>query len=150
MMVVVVLPLPCASELDNTNWEASLLLKVFADTLYPLGRRVQAALAGVPPVELFCVLQLPKPLLKLFEMIVLGRLVAEPVRFTVPPAHTVPAELLALILVGRGFATTTTVRLPVKEQPLKVPVTVYVVVDDGLAFTLVPVTALNPEAGAQA
>ena len=37
----------------------------------------------------------------------------------------------------------------VLEHPLAVPVTKYVVLKEGLAFTVCPVVALNPEAGDQ-
>jgi hypothetical protein len=42
---------------------------------------------------------------------------------------------------------TVTVTCAVAVQPLAVPVTVYVIVEEGLAETLAPVVALRPVAG---
>jgi len=50
------------------------------------------------------------------------------------------------LTVGSGFTLTVTVAVPL--HPLAVPVTVYVVVPDGLAVTLVPVVAERLEPGA--
>jgi hypothetical protein len=52
-----------------------------------------------------------------------------------------------VVTVKEDPTVTTTVSVPV--QPPVVPVTIYVVVDDGLALTVAPVVALNPEAGDQ-
>lgn len=48
---------------------------------------------------------------------------------------------------GFGFTVTTDVAVPV--QPPVVPVTVYVVVEDGFAVTVLPVVAESPVAGDQ-
>jgi hypothetical protein len=48
-------------------------------------------------------------------------------------------------VTGSGFTVTTTVVVPVHAPD--VPVTVYVVVEGGLAVTDVPVVALSPVAG---
>jgi len=51
------------------------------------------------------------------------------------------------VTVGVGLTVIVTVFVPVHEPV--VPVTVYVVVDAGLALTVVPVVALRPVAGLQ-
>ena len=49
--------------------------------------------------------------------------------------------------VGSGFTVTST--LADEEHPFKVPVTVYVVVNSGLAVTVGPVVTFKPKAGLQ-
>ena len=52
------------------------------------------------------------------------------------------------VTAGNGF--TVTVACAVAVQPLRSPVTVYVVVDNGDAITLAPVDELSVEDGLQA
>jgi hypothetical protein len=80
---------------------------------------------------------------------VVGRFVAPPVRFTLPPAQTVVGVLVAETAVGPGFTTTVTVLVPGTEHPVFKPVIVYVVVVVGLAVTTGPVVPLKPVAGDQ-
>jgi hypothetical protein len=63
------------------------------------------------------------------------------------PLHTVAPVAFTLGPQG-GFTVTTIVTLPV-HPVAKDPVTVYVVVLVGLAFTVVPVVVFNPVAGLQ-
>ena len=64
-----------------------------------------------------------------------------------PSGHIVDGEGEAEIV---GFGLTVTVAVAVPVQPLRlVPVTVYVVVDEGEAFTVDPVVALSPVEGDQ-
>jgi hypothetical protein len=59
-----------------------------------------------------------------------------------------PAQTgVGVVTVTTGKGLTVTVTCPVAEQPLDVPVTVYVVVVVGFAVTDEPVVALNPVAG---
>ena len=68
-----------------------------------------------------------------------------------PPA--VRAMLCPLQMVSSGDTNTfgdgftLTVSCAVDEQPFELPVTVYVVVEEGLAMTLEPMDALSVEAG---
>ena len=63
-------------------------------------------------------------------------IVEEPLQIATPE----PAPMV-------GMALTVTVTITVLLQPLVVPVTVYIVVDDGLAVTLAPVVADKPVDG---
>ena len=66
----------------------------------------------------------------------------------VPPEQTL--EGVALTLVTVTLVPVDTVAVDVFEQPLaSVPVTVYVVAADGMAFTVAPVVALRPVDGVQ-
>jgi hypothetical protein len=59
-----------------------------------------------------------------------------------------PAHMVAEATVTVGFDTTVTLVVSEFMQPLaSVPVTVYCVVEDGLAFTLDPVVELRPVPG---
>lgn len=60
------------------------------------------------------------------------------------PAHIAPLPKAVTDMTGYTF--TVTVAVP-EQPPTVVPVTVYVVVTDGLAFTLAPVVLDNPVAG---
>ena len=64
-------------------------------------------------------------------------------------ATVAPGQIVGLFTdnVGVGFTVTVAVLLP--EHPVEVPVTVYTVVEVGLAFTEDPVVALNPVEGVQ-
>jgi hypothetical protein len=59
-----------------------------------------------------------------------------------------PAQTVAEFTVTTGIGLTVTVEEAVPLQPAVVPVTVYVVVEEGLADTEVPVVAPNPVDGA--
>ena len=74
--------------------------------------------------------------------------VALPVNDMALPVQTVEL-LLADTAVGLAFTCTCTVAEPVSGHPVRVPVTVYVVVEFGLAVTVEPVVGLKPDAGAQ-
>ena len=61
-----------------------------------------------------------------------------------------PLQIVAEFTTTVGLLITVTVVVPVLTQPFAlVPVTVYEVVEAGLAFTFAPVVALNPVAGLQ-
>jgi hypothetical protein len=60
-----------------------------------------------------------------------------------------PGQIVAELTVTVGKGLTVTRAVAVLTQLPEVPVTVYVVVDDGLAETLAPVVALNPVLGLQ-
>jgi hypothetical protein len=102
---LVVLPDPCASLLLRKNWVASLLLKVAPDWVKGLGRNVQAAFAGVPPVLWLSVVHPWTPLLKLLLINVVG-VGAE--RSTVFPGQTA-AALDVAVITGGGTTETATV-----------------------------------------
>ena len=61
------------------------------------------------------------------------------------PEHIVAEPDGTVVMVGNGLTVTLILSFPV--QPAVVPVTVYVVVDAGLAVTGVPVVADKPAAG---
>jgi len=103
----------------------------------------------VPPLELFVVFQVPRPLLKSLVKIVEDKFVAPPVRLTGPPVQTVLAELLAVTAVGPGVTMTVTVVEPEAPHPVFKPMTVYVVVEVGFAVTVAPDVELRPVAGDQ-
>ena len=63
-----------------------------------------------------------------------------------PPAQ-IEAEEGVTAIVGAGFTVIVTVAVAGAHEPAAVPVTVYVVVEEGDAFTVVPVVALKPVAG---
>jgi hypothetical protein len=67
-------------------------------------------------------------------------------RVKVFPEHT--GELL-VITGADGFGFTFTIAVAVFIHPLLVPVTVYVVVDDGFALTVFPVLPFKPVEGLQ-
>lgn len=66
------------------------------------------------------------------------------VRFNVEPAHT--GELLPAVGVGNEFTVTVTVAVLVQPAAV-VPVTVYVIVEVGLAVTVAPVVDDKPVPG---
>ena len=68
------------------------------------------------------------------------------VKFTEPPRQY-DADNGVMLTVGEVFTVTVTLVVPV--QPDVVPVTVYMVVDAGLAVTVAPVVELRPVAGDQ-
>jgi hypothetical protein len=68
------------------------------------------------------------------------------VRVTEPPEQT---ELARGETVTLGFETTETTEIAVPTQPFVVPLTVYDVVEEGVALTIAEVLLLNPETGVQ-
>ena len=70
----------------------------------------------------------------------------EAVKVVVPPIQMIAGFLLIEIAVGVGFTVTATVFVAVQPNSLA-PVTVYVLVDVGLAVTVSPVAADKPVAG---
>jgi hypothetical protein len=71
------------------------------------------------------------------------------VKVVVPPIQATAGTLLTVTAVGVGFTVIATVFVAVHPSAL-VPVTVYVLVDVGLAVTVSPVAADKPVAGDQA
>ena len=71
----------------------------------------------------------------------------DPVRLTELPLQNVVGPEGFIVIVGGGVTVTTMLAVAGKQAPTAVPVTVYVVVDGGLATTEAPVVALNPVAG---
>jgi len=71
-----------------------------------------------------------------------------PVIETDPPAHiTAGFGTDVTITSGKGFIETTT--LAADEHPDVVPLTVYVILTEGLAVTFAPVVVFRPAAGDQ-
>lgn len=100
------LPLPCASLLVKKNIDASLLLIVELQMLYGLDLSVQAALAGVPPVDKLVVVQPMGVVLKFSSSIILevGTGVE---RSKLTPSQTAADEALAVIDAGTELTVKT-------------------------------------------
>ena len=84
---------------------------------------VHAALFGVPPVELFTVVQAGLAALKLSDNMVYGVAeldVADAFSATVVPAQTAVGETEAVTLVGTGLTEATTAVRAAEEQPVVV------------------------------
>jgi hypothetical protein len=64
-------------------------------------------------------------------------------------AADVPAQTVAEFTVTKGAEPNVTVADAEPSQPEVVPVTVYMVVTDGFAVTVLPVVALSPAEGVQ-
>ena len=103
---VLVVPDPCKSLLLIMNWEASGVVNVSLPSLYPLALNVQAALATVPPVELFVNVQDAMDPLKLSNKGVPVNPefdVAEELKLIELPLQILDELLDAVTAVGVGF-----------------------------------------------
>jgi hypothetical protein len=106
-----------------------LELKETHALLYPFGRIVHAAFAGVPPVEPFVVVQSGPPELKFSERRVGGRGTDTLVEFedksVLLPSQIVAGDALT-VTIGAGITTMTTLYVIGLVQPLAASVNTYV------------------------